>query len=88
MQGATLAVDFRNRGDRTLALMSRLDAIVAAAGGRLYAAKDGRIPRADVEAGYPDLERFAAQVDRLLQLGLLAACHGRSGGVKRPPLSR
>lgn len=63
MQGATLAVDFRNRGERTLALMSRLDAIVAAASGRLYAAKDGRIPRAMWEAGYPDLGRFTAHVD-------------------------
>lgn len=64
MKGATLAVDFCNRGGRTLSLMSRLDAIVASAGGRLYAAKDGRIPRAMWEAGYPDLGRFAGYVDR------------------------
>ena len=63
MQGATLAVDFRNRGERTLALMSRLDAIVASANGRLYAAKDGRIPRAMWEAGYPNLSRFSTHVD-------------------------
>ena len=64
MEGATLAVDFRNRGARTLALMSRLDAIVAAAGGRLYAAKDGRIPKAMWDAGYPRLEAFASHIDR------------------------
>lgn len=64
MHGATLAVDFRNRGARTLALMARLDTIVAAAGGRLYAAKDGRIPKAMWDAGYPQLEAFARHIDR------------------------
>lgn len=64
MAGATLAIDFRNRGERTLALMSRLDSIVAAARGRLYAAKDGRIPKAMWQAGYPELGRFAQHVDR------------------------
>ncbi len=64
MYGATLAVDFRNRGARTLALMSRLDAIVAAAAGRLYAAKDGRIPKAMWDAGYPGLEAFTSHIDR------------------------
>jgi FAD/FMN-containing dehydrogenase len=56
--GVTLALDFPNRGDATLALMQRLDAIVAEAGGRLYAAKDARMPRELYEAGYPQLEAF------------------------------
>ncbi len=42
--GTTLALDFPNRGTSTLSLMERLDAIVREAGGRLYPAKDGRIP--------------------------------------------
>ena len=63
MEGATLAVDLRNRGERTVRLMSRLDAVVAAAGGRLYAAKDGRIPRALWETGYPRLGTFVSHVD-------------------------
>lgn len=58
MAGATLALDFPNRGDSTLALFERLDAIVAEAGGRLYAAKDARMPRALFEAGYPSLPAF------------------------------
>lgn len=56
--GATLALDFPNRGARTLALFERLDAIVGAAGGRLYMAKDARMPRALFEAGYPRLPEF------------------------------
>jgi FAD/FMN-containing dehydrogenase len=63
MAGATLALDFQNRGERTLKLFSRLDAIVRDANGRLYAAKDGRIPKDMWLAGYPNLERFAPHVD-------------------------
>jgi L-gulonolactone oxidase len=54
--GYTLALDFRNLGQPTLALMDRLDAIVSQAGGALYPAKDGRMSRAMFLAGYP---RFA-----------------------------
>lgn len=56
--GVTLALDFPNRGDATLSLMRRLDAIVAAAGGRLYAAKDARMSQEMYQAGYPELEKF------------------------------
>ena len=61
--GTTLALDFANRGVSTLALMERLDAIVREAGGRLYPAKDGRIPAAMFRAGYPNWEDFARHVD-------------------------
>jgi FAD/FMN-containing dehydrogenase len=63
MAGATLALDFRNRGDPTLRLLERLDAIVRAADGRLYAAKDGRIPAEMWRRGYPKLERFIPHID-------------------------
>ena len=56
--GVTLALDFPNRGADTLRLFERLDAIVAAAGGRLYPAKDARMPRHLFEAGYPRLGEF------------------------------
>lgn len=65
-EGATLALDFANRGDRTLRLLGRLDAIVAEAGGRLYPAKDGRMPAAMLQAGYPGWRAFAAHVDPAL----------------------
>jgi FAD/FMN-containing dehydrogenase len=63
MQGATLALDFPNKGETTLALFDRLDAIVAEAGGRIYAAKDARMPRALFEAGFPRLAEFVPYRD-------------------------
>src|SRR6266851_1686308 len=55
--GVTLALDFQNRaGVETL--FERLDAIVTAAGGRLYPAKDARMPRSMFESGYPRLGEF------------------------------
>lgn len=56
--GYTLALDFRNRGRPTLELLSRLDAVVRAAGGALYPAKDGRLPRPMLDLGYPAFERL------------------------------
>ena len=44
MAGTTLALDFPNLGPSTLALLQRLCAIVDAAGGRLYPAKDAFMP--------------------------------------------
>jgi len=56
--GVTLALDFPNKGERTLKLFDRLDAIVSEAGGRIYAAKDARMPRELFESGYPRLGEF------------------------------
>jgi L-gulonolactone oxidase len=61
--GLTLAVDFANRGEATYRLLARLDAIVSEAGGRIYPAKDGRMPPAMFAAGYPHLDRFRAAID-------------------------
>ena len=63
MPGVTLALDFPNRGERTLALFDTLDAIVREAGGRLYMAKDARMPRDLFEAGYPRLSEFIKHRD-------------------------
>jgi FAD/FMN-containing dehydrogenase len=65
-QGATLALDFPNRGEKTLALMGRLDAIVREADGALYPAKDGRMPADLFRRSYPRWEAFAAQKDPML----------------------
>ena len=56
--GVTLALDFPNRGDDTLKLLDRLDAIVREAGGRIYLAKDARMSREMFESGYPLLDEF------------------------------
>jgi FAD/FMN-containing dehydrogenase len=51
--GITLALDFPNQGEKTLSLFGQLDDIVSAAGGRIYPAKDARMPAALFQAGYP-----------------------------------
>lgn len=58
MPGITLALDFPNRGCRTESLFKRLDAIVLEAKGRLYLAKDARMPKKLFESGYPRLNEF------------------------------
>ena len=57
-QGVTLALDFPNRGSETLQLLTRLDAIVNDARGRVYLAKDARMSRPFFEASYANLASF------------------------------
>jgi hypothetical protein len=61
--GVTLALDFTNQGEKTLALFASLDDIVRDAGGRLYPAKDARMPCDLFEAGYPRLQEFLSHRD-------------------------
>lgn len=56
--GVTLALDFPNQELTTFKLLNRLDAIVKEAKGRIYPAKDARMPRELFEAGYPKLKEF------------------------------
>jgi len=71
MPGWTLALDVPVRPGiaRTLAA---LDRIVLDAGGRLYLAKDARMPRAMFEAGYPQLGTFRSLRSRIDPDGRLA----------------
>lgn len=68
--GVTLALDFPNKDARTLQLFERLDAIVGEAGGRIYLAKDARVPRNLFEAGYPRLNEFLKYRDPGISSGL------------------
>ncbi len=61
--GVTLALDFTNQGEKTHKLFASLDDIVRDARGRLYPAKDARMPRALFEAGYPRLQEFLSHRD-------------------------
>ncbi|WP_044562330.1 FAD-binding oxidoreductase [Azospirillum sp. B4] len=63
MPGTTLALDFPNHGTRTLDLLADLDRVVDAAGGRLYPAKDARMPSRLFQAGYPALAAFKRHID-------------------------
>lgn len=56
--GTTLALDFPNHGESTLELFRRLDAIVKAAAGRIYPAKDARMSREMFEAGFENIGDF------------------------------
>lgn len=61
--GYTLALDFPNRGESTLALLESLDEVVRGCAGRVYVAKDSRMSAESFRAYYPDWEAFAAFVD-------------------------
>jgi FAD/FMN-containing dehydrogenase len=62
-KGITLALDFPNLGHRLERLFTELDAIVGAAGGRLYPAKDGRMPGELFRAGFPRWKAFERFID-------------------------
>ncbi len=68
--GVTLALDFPNKGMQTQKLFERLDSIVQEAGGRIYAAKDARMPVNLFEAGYPRLSEFLQYRDSGISSGL------------------
>ncbi|MGO0999908.1 FAD-binding oxidoreductase [Lysobacter sp. CA196] len=61
--GTTLALDFPNTGPEIFALLDRLDAVVAEAGGAVYPAKDARMSGPLFRSAYPQWERFSAHID-------------------------
>lgn len=63
LPGVSLALDFPARGAALDTLFTQLDALVAGANGRLYPAKDSRMPAALFRTGYPQAAAFAAFVD-------------------------
>jgi L-gulonolactone oxidase len=63
MPGATLALDFPNKGEGTRALLARMAEEVLAAGGRLYPAKDATMSAAAFRASYPGWRKVEEQRD-------------------------
>lgn len=61
MEGYTLAVDFPNRG-RAAKVIAELEKMCAAAGGRVYLAKDSLATAATIAKMYPELPDYAAAV--------------------------
>lgn len=61
--GVTLALDFANQGDKTLALFAELDSIVLAVKGALYPGKDARMSPEMFACGYPALNEFTQYID-------------------------
>jgi len=58
IEGASLALDFPNRGREIFDLLADLDRIVVAHGGRVYLAKDSCVSAGHFREMYPGLERF------------------------------
>lgn len=63
MPGVTLALDFANQGWETLSLFNELDQVVFGAGGRIYPAKDARMPPRVFQDCYPRWQEFAQYID-------------------------
>lgn len=61
--GPTLALDFPNRGARTLELLARLEAVTMEAGGALYPAKDACMSPETFRRSYPRWEALAERRD-------------------------
>lgn len=63
MPGATLALDFPNKGAGTQTLLNRMADVVLAAGGRIYPAKDATMSAAAFRAGYPNWRKVEERRD-------------------------
>ena len=63
LPGQAVAAAARQQTAIGARLMADLDRIVADAGGRLYPAKDGRMPAAMFRAGFPKWQDFCAYLD-------------------------
>lgn len=62
-KGVTLALDFPNQGEVTLALFDELDRIVTDNGGILYPAKDSRMSAESFQRFYPQWREFSQYID-------------------------
>ncbi len=63
LSGVSLALDFPNRGDKLQRLFTRLDSIISSANGRLYPAKDARMPGTLFRDGYLRWQEFSDYID-------------------------
>jgi hypothetical protein len=61
--GYTLALDFKNLGNKSAALFAELDKIVLRSGGRLYPAKDALMSAMTFQTSYPQWQDFEKFVD-------------------------
>jgi FAD/FMN-containing dehydrogenase len=66
-EGVTFALDFPNRGSKSLKLLSDLDKIVCKYNGSIYLAKDARMPKSVFQKGYPEYKKFKKYTDHYMQ---------------------
>jgi decaprenylphospho-beta-D-ribofuranose 2-oxidase len=81
MAGWTLALDFPARTPGLAGLLDRLDQLVVNAGGRVYLAKDSRVPADVLAQMYPRLEEFSKLRTALDPDGILASDLSRRLGL-------
>jgi decaprenylphospho-beta-D-ribofuranose 2-oxidase len=81
MAGWTLALDFPARTPGLAGLMARLDRLVVEAGGRVYLAKDSRVPPDVLAEMYPRLAEFAKLRAEFDPAGILASDLSRRLGL-------
>lgn len=62
-QGLTLALDFPNKGEKTLRLLEELDKMVADAGGAVNPSKDARMSAEHFKIFYPQWKKFSEFID-------------------------
>lgn len=68
-QGTTLALDFPNRGNKTLELLSELDTITRKYNGSVYPAKDARMSPESFSQYYPNWDEFETYIDPYFSSG-------------------
>jgi decaprenylphospho-beta-D-ribofuranose 2-oxidase len=83
-EGYTLAIDFPIR-QGTVALLRRLDAMVLAAGGRVYLGKDSYVEPEMFRAMYPEVASFLALKAKLDPGGVFTSNLARRVGLVLPP---
>src|SRR5579875_3766319 len=81
MPGWTLALDFPARTPGLAGLLDSLDRLVVEAGGRVYLAKDSRVPAGVLAQMYPRLPEFAKLRAGLDPAGILASDLSRRLGL-------
>ena len=81
MAGWTLALDFPARTPGLAGLLGALDDLVVGAGGRVYLAKDSRVPAPVLEEMYPRLPEFRKLRAEIDPSGLLASDLSRRLGL-------